>query len=181
MRFLLFTFLSFFLFSSQAELYKWIDKDGETFYSDEPPHDKAQPLVPPPLTTTPAIKYKPKAKAEKQQEKKQEEKQTIYSSFKITSPANNETLHDNAGNITVSFAIKPKLDIKAGHRIAVLVNSQSKIEGSTGLTIGLKNLDRGTHSIKAVIKNKQKKIIKSTNSVTIHIRRFSRLHNKPAP
>ena len=182
MRILFFIILNLLVFSSQAELYKWVDKNGETIYSDEPPHDNAQPLEPPPLVTTPAIKYKPKAKAENQQEKKEKEDiETIYSSFKITSPANDETLRDNAGNITVSLAITPKLDVKAGHSISVLLNSQSKIEGSTGLTIGLKNIDRGTHSIQAIIKNKQKKIIKSTNSVTIHMRRFSKLRNKPAP
>ena len=168
------------LFSSQAELYKWVDKDGETIYSDEPPHDNAQPLVPPPLTTTPAIKYKPKAKAAKQEEKK-EEKETLYSVFTITSPGNNETIRANAGNFTVSLTITPKLNVKAGHSISILLNSQARVEGSTGLTIGLKNIDRGMHSIQAIIKNKQKKIVKSTNAITVHVQRFSKLNKKATP
>jgi len=180
MRLSLFILLSLFLFSTQAELYKWVDKNGETMYSDEPPHDNAQPLVPPALTTTPAIKYKPKAKAETQEDKP-EEKATRYSQFKITSPGHNESLRANAGNITVKLAITPKLDVKAGHTVSILVNSQTRIEGNTGLSVGLKNIDRGTHSIQAIIKNKQKKIIKSSNSITIHLQRFSKLHNKSAP
>jgi len=181
MRYLIFILLRLFLFSAEAELYKWVDKNGETIYSDEPPHDNAQPLVPPALTTTPAIKYKPKAKAETQETKPEEQQATLYTEFKITSPGHNEAIRANAGNITVKLAITPKLDVKAGHTISILVNSQTRIEGNTGLSVGLKNIDRGTHSIQAIIKNKQKKIIKSSNSITIHLQRFSKLHNKPAP
>ena len=177
MKLFLFISLSLFFFSSHAELYKWVDKDGEIVYSDEPPHEGAEPLVPPPLTTTPAIKYKPKAKVETQDE----EKETTYTLFTIKSPAHNETIRNNAGNITLSLAISPELDTKAGHTITILLDSQSKIQGNTGLTVGLKNIDRGAHSIQAVIKNKQKKIIKSTSAVTIHMRRASTLHKKAAP
>lgn len=171
-------FIVFFLlfYPAHAEMYKWVDENGEIIYSDEPPHENATPLNPPPLTTTPAIKYKPEAKPEIKDDKKA----TSYSVFKITSPGNDQVVRDNSGNITVKLAIEPALDTKEGHTITLLVDSQSKIQGSTGLTLGLKNIDRGSHSIQAVIKNKQRKIIKSSNSITVHMRRFSKLH-KPAP
>ncbi|MDH5735184.1 MAG: DUF4124 domain-containing protein [Gammaproteobacteria bacterium] len=177
MKLLLCLVLSLFMFSTHAELYKWVDKNGETFYSDEPPHENAEQLIPPPLTTTPAIKYKPKEKAKP----KEEHAETIYKLFKINSPAQDETIRDNTGNINITLLLEPELDIKNGHTISILVDSQKKIEGSTGLTAGLKNIDRGTHSIQAVIKNKKKKIIKSSNSVTVHVFRQSTAlpqHNK---
>ena len=181
MKLFLFILLSLFFFSSQAELYKWVDENGEIVYSDEPPHENAEPLVPPPLSTTPAFKHKAKAKMKTPVDEKEKEKETLYSLFNITSPVNNEIIRDNAGNFSVSLELSPELDIKAGHTITILVDSQSKIQGNTGLTVGLKNINRGAHAIQAVIKNKQKKIIQSTNSVTIHMRRTSIRHKQATP
>ncbi|MDH5764588.1 MAG: DUF4124 domain-containing protein [Gammaproteobacteria bacterium] len=166
--------LCLFFTSSYAELYKWIDETGETVYSDEPPNDKAEPLVPPPISTTPAVKYTPKAKPEIEEELKE----TSYSVFKIASPTTNQILEDNTGNITVNFKISPALDIKQGHTISLLLDNQKKIEGGTSSSLVLKNIDRGTHSLQALIKNKQRKTLKKSQVVTIHMRRISALHKK---
>ena len=164
MRLLLTIFIFLASINAQAALYKYTDENGEVVYSDEPPYEGAEELVPPPLQTTPAFKTKPKTKPEAKPEEQQQA--TEYTSFKITRPKNEETLRDN---ITIQLAVEPKLNTKAGHYINIFDNGKTILKNSTSLTTTLKYIDRGIHNIKAEIRNKSGELIKSSNTVTIYI------------
>jgi hypothetical protein len=176
MRTLIFIASLIIAFTSQAALYKWVDENGEVIYSDQPPTKDAKELVPPPIMSTPAVKYTPKQKPE---EKTEEEVATTYTEFKITSPAQDETIRDNAGNISLTLSIAPALNTKQGHSISVLVDGKAKLSNSKNLSHTLTYIDRGTHTLKAEIKDAKGSVIKSSNSVTIHLHRVSALHKKP--
>lgn len=169
-------------FSVQAEMYKWVDENGEVVYSDEPPHEGAKPLDPPKITTTPAIKYTPpKPKAEKNPEETEKKTQTRYERFEITSPPHDQPLRNNPGNVTISFALEPGLDTANGHYINLKVDGKARDDKLQSMSVTIPHMDRGTHQLQAEIRNAEGKVIKTSNSVTFHLLRHSRLFNKPAP
>ena len=158
-------------------MYKWVDEAGEVHYSDAPPAKNSKPLDLPPLQTTPAVKYKPKKKTE--EAKPAEEDSYTYKSFSIISPKNDETIRDNAGNMTITLAIEPTLNVEKNHYINILLDNRIKIKKSKQLSTTLTFVDRGTHTIKAELRSASGRLLKTSESITIHMHRFSKLHKKP--
>lgn len=159
------------IFSSSAiaEMYKWVDDNGNVTYSDIPPIKDAKELDPPVLNTMPTVK--PSAKSPESEDEKQ--KETKYTFLKITSPESDATIRSNAGNITVSLNIQPVLNIRQGHYLSILVDGAIAQDNVSSLSTALSNIDRGTHSITASIKNKKGSVLIASKPVTIHIHRAS--------
>ena len=162
--------------SAQAALYKYTDENGEVVYSEEPPYAGAKEFIPPQLQITPAIKIKPKAKPKL--DESVEDESTKYTSFQITSPKNGATFQNNAGNIGIALGINPELDVKAGHYINIFLDDVAIIKNSTNLSAALKHINRGTHNIKAELRDKSGKLILFSNNVIIYVHRHSKLHKK---
>lgn len=163
-------------FSTQAEIYRGVDEEGEIFYSD-----KEQPnaeLIP---TPTPNAISMPKLEAKKPvAEDAEDAEMNPYKSFGIVNPANNTTIRDNAGNISITLSLLPALDTKNNHRITIYLDGQIVISATTELTIQLANIRRGKHTLSAkVIDGKGKQLIRS-NAVTINMKQTSSQHNKPS-
>ncbi len=163
--------------TAQAGLYKYTDENGETIYSDKPPFDGAKEVKLPPIQVTPAVKYTPKPKPEENDTKEDDanHKPTRYSQFKIIQPEKDKAMRNNAGEVTVKLAIKPKLNVKAGHRIDFLLDGRVIKAASKLNTLTIKNMDRGEHRLQARITDKQGKTIKST-ATTFTLLRYSKLH-----
>lgn len=158
-----------------AEIFKTLNPDGSTSYSDvETPGSET--IIPPKLTTAPAVKVTKKI-APKVDET---EKSKPYTSFSIASPKDQAIIIDNSGNVDITIAIEPALQKKFSHSLSILHNGKSIEVGQTTLTAQAKGLDRGAHTFTAQILDKDKKILKTSESITVHIKRHSILHNKPA-
>ena len=160
-------------FSLQAELYKSVDEEGNVTFSDkETPNSEIIPMRMP--TSIPMPKPEPKVEAT---EKAPTE--TSYTKFQIVQPVNNATVRDNSGNVSVSLALTPPLDLASGHKISVSVDGKVVSKGSTSLTTRIPNINRGKHTIKAVVKDKNNKTVISSNTVQFHMKRRSDLHLTP--
>lgn len=171
---LLLLFLAMSTSTAIAELYKWVDEEGNISYSDQPPFRDAEQLTPPGLNTTPAVKA-PKQKTEPVEE---EEAQFKYSYFRITSPEQDATIRNNAGNFTIELGIKPALNTLLGHSISIFLDGKPVQENLLSTSASLQNIDRGSHSVTAVIKDKKGRVLLSSNNVTVHVHRVSILHRK---
>lgn len=156
--------------SVHSEMYKWVDEEGNTNYSDKQPFENASTHITPDINTTPAVK------APKPPIIEETAKQTVYQFFKITSPEHNATIRDNQGNFSISLAIQPALNTAQGHYISVLLDNKLAQDRLTGLGAQFSNVDRGTHQITALIKNKQGKILLRTKNITIYMHRKSVLN-----
>ena len=159
-------------FSTQAEIYRGVDEEGEVFYSDkELPNSE---LIP---TPTPNAIRMPKPEPKKPAAATIEAK--TYKSFSIVSPANDATFKDNAGNLSVKLSIKPDLNVKKGDHIRLSIDNQVVIAKSTTKITQIPNVVRGNHSLKAELVSGSGKTIMSS-SIQFHMKRFSVLH-KPKP
>ncbi len=168
--------LTLVMHSSHAELYKWIDKDGSIIYSDTPPYEGAKQLVPPGLTTTPAVKVEKKKPTTPTSSDDSDDFK--YTGFRIISPKHDQAIRDNQGNIAISLAITPSINLKKGHYVTMTLDGKDIEEKFISASITLKNIDRGSHTLSATLKNKTGQILMSSKPITLHLHRFSTLHNK---
>jgi hypothetical protein len=155
------------------KIYKVIKPDGTVEYTDAPPPDEpatqvevpplntAEPLAPPVDSATRSAEGAPQG----------------YSEFRITRPANDEAIRDNAGNVNIDLRLEPSL--RAGDKIDLYLDGQA-IGGGKATAITLTNIDRGAHSIQAVVKNSAGQVVARSNSVTFTLQRRSAIL-QPAP
>ena len=151
-----------------AQMYKWVDDEGNISYSDQPPFKGAEQLTPPPISTTPAMKVPKKRPVKKP---KEEETSTQYSYFKITDPENDATIRENNGNFSISLGIKPALNTQKGDYIQVLMDGKIVKDKLSGTSVAFTNIDRGAHQISAMIKNKKGRTLKKSQTIIIYLHR----------
>lgn len=158
-------------FSVNAEIYKGTDAEGNVTFSDkETPNSEIIPMPSPntvqmPEAIPPAVEVKVPV--------------TSYTSFRVVRPTTNLTLRENTGNVPVSLELTPDLDTDAGHSIVIYLDGKPVIKGSTALTAQLPNVSRGSHGVKAQVKDKNNKVLMTSNRVIFHMKRLSELHPKP--
>ena len=158
-----------------AEIYTCKNASGETIYTDSPSQcanaeeikvDTLPTLVPAKPVPIPASNRSNNAT----------EDNSSYNELVITSPANDATLRDSQGNLTINFRAAPALQTRQGHKYIVSVNG-AEVYSGTSTIAALKNVDRGTHTIavKIIAADGSTKIAALPVKVTLH--RFSALQN----
>lgn len=153
--------------AAQAQkIYKWTLSNGDIVYSDKPPPaEQAEEVTLEPLQT---IKTAPVPTLPISSAKKDEPKEVGYEEFKVTSPDNDATIRDNGGTVSVSLSLSPGL--QSGHTIEVMMDGSPIGRGaSTSLT--LTDVDRGTHTVQAAVKDADGKVVVRSNSVIFHLKR----------
>ncbi|MBL1293531.1 MAG: DUF4124 domain-containing protein [Thiotrichales bacterium] len=157
-------------------IYQTVGPDGSIVFTDQPSKG-AKEIKLKPITTYNA---KEASGANKKADlglsnDPDPDKSTHYKTFTITGPADDTTLQTGvAGNTTIQSKIDPPLRIKNGHRLSALIDGTQLDYSTSANSIGLRNLERGTHSIRTVIVNERGDIVQlSSNSVTIHVKRAS--------
>ena len=147
-----------------AQVYKWIDEEGNIIYSDQP-HPGAEELknldvqtyrAPRERRLRPDPEPPPPAK---------------YENIDIVSPANDATIRDNTGNVSVSVALTPPLMVARGHRLSFRLDGQAPGEPQTGTSFQFQNVDRGTHTLNVAVVDPSGAVVASSGSVVVHLHR----------
>ncbi len=131
----------FLLSVASADVYKWVDEDGNVHYSDRSPEEGMEQLelpksvvyTPPRLPTTasrPEVKESAAGK---------------YENLAISRPEMNETVHSNEGIVQVEYTLAPGL--KPGDQYRLLLDGKRIQELTTQSAVSLHNVDRGSHTI----------------------------------
>lgn len=181
--------------NAAAAIYKWVGPNGQIIYSDEPrpgakeieiapdpppplpeviaapPVLDAAPLAPLPpgdvtaplQTDTPAPLTVPKPPL------------AGYSQLLIVSPANNQAVRENNGDVGVELALQPDLDIDAGHRITLILDGRQLPVAQISPLFNLANVDRGSHTLQALIINGQGTVLARSDQIIFHLQRVSAL------
>jgi len=155
-----------------AQLYKGVDEEGNTVYTDTP-FEQAKKLQLPGISVVAPTRIARPASAasdDKADVAKGDAKKTVYRQLSIITPQNKQTFWNN-DKLVVSVKVTPALDASAGDRISIKLDGQTVIKASTRLQQTITILDRGEHRIQAAVRNRQGKIIKLSQTVTVHIKR----------
>jgi len=176
MRYLILCF-SLVLFSAHVvaaeKVYKKVNPDGTVEFTDKPSGDAKEI----PVRKTPSIKIKPAPNLNLNTTAGKKQVFT-YDEVVVTAPANDETIRDNTGNISIAGMIRPEVQTGLGHQMRWMMDGKPLEE--TGLAFQLANVDRGTHSVQLQVIDKQGEVVASSQSVTFHLLRYAS-PAKPAP
>lgn len=151
-----------------AAVYKTIDANGNVVYTDEPVGD-AKPVDLPPLSTIPPPRPVQPASTGSAEEASTKN----YEEFGVVTPQQDATLRDNTGNVPVSIALKPSLNVAAGHRIQFYMDGQTQGEPVTSLKTLFENVDRGAHTVAAAVIDASGNELMRTDSVRFYLHRQS--------
>lgn len=174
MRYLVMLLLSaLFCLSASAEVYTYIDKEGNRVFTDQPPRGNAQKLqlapinsqpgspngvrMPPPLyaPTTPALPVGPPA----------------YQLLRIIVPEPDATVRANDGALIVSATSDPAL--LPGHLYRLLLDGKPVGDPGRSPVFPLYNIDRGTHQLSIEIVDTLGRTIEQTPNQPFHMFRVS--------
>jgi hypothetical protein len=147
-------------------VWKWVDKEGVTHYSDRPVagatrvelnvSSRSEPSPPP--SSSDSVQSRPAAGPQ-------------YRTFEISQPRSDETLVNTGGRVTVSILLEPSL--QPGHTLHLYLDGR-RMEGfpENATSYVLNEVPRGTHSAVGVISNRGARVQESA-SVTFHVRQES--------
>lgn len=123
-----------------AEIYKYLDANGNPVFSNQPPEGVAAEKVELPA---PSIVAPPRpTEAAKHKEQPEEIR---YTRLELTGIPDGESLRANNGSFSVDVAIEPEL--RPGHNLRLLLDGQPYGQPSQATRLELNNVDRGEHSL----------------------------------
>lgn len=91
-----------------------------------------------------------------------------YDSLVITEPKAGPVTAHAGGTIFVQTKLTPELDLSVGDRMRIVIDGNTRVDGSTGQRFMISDLPSGTHAIIAIVMRQGKNIFQS-NPVVIHL------------
>lgn len=182
---------------ASAEIYRWTDANGKQAYGDEPPENAraVEPVQLPMLTVAERFKSNPKpseaqaATASSTASVEQESTTPLaavsetnpaandataingYERFSILVPKAGELVRSNSGELNIKLNIQPAL--KKGYGVVIYVDGRQVGETTTD-SVDVTSIERGEHSVFAVLHDDQDNILGNTAAVNFTVARASR-------
>ena len=150
-------------YSATAEIYRWVDKNGNVHYSDEEVDGSEQ------VKLTKGNTFTPVETTTAQPSAQQKIEAPTYTAISITKPSLNETIRDNNGNVAVIIDLAPAL--RSGNSITLFMDDTELLKGKTETGFTLNNVDRGSHTLRASVVDKNGAVLMSSKSIIFHLHR----------
>ena len=159
--------------SSNTKVYKQVGEDGQIEYSDLPSQESTQVILPQIQVNPPAEVIIPAPKegaksAEDPKNPNSDQKQEQVS-IAISSPIDQQFFTSVMTEVPVVFVVQPKLS--PTQKIKLLLDNEPYGEPQNTTNLVLKNLERGTHEIKAMVIDENNQILATSAPVTFQQQR----------
>ena len=150
-----------------AQVYTYIDAEGNRVFTDQPRSNQAQRVELAPSNSMPssAPQYTPAPPAAAPEPSQR------YQVLRILVPQPDATVRDNSGNLIVTVSSEPGL--LPGHSYRLLLDGVEAGQSGRSPVFPLENIDRGTHQLAVEIIDAQGRIIERTPSQPFHLHRMS--------
>ncbi|MBU2157821.1 DUF4124 domain-containing protein [Pseudomonas sp. NPDC079086] len=165
MRNLLFCGLMLLALPAFAQVYTYIDAEGNRVFTDKPRSGDAERVELAPSNSMPTIQTQTAPTVEAPEPSQR------YSLLRILVPQPDATIRDSAGNLIVSINSEPKLFPQHSYRL--LLDGVQVGEAGSSPVFPLENIDRGTHQLAVEIIDLQGRIIERTPTQPFHMLRIS--------
>jgi len=152
-----------------ATVYKWVDENGVTHYSDQP-HAGAQKLE---VDSAQTYSAPPPANAAAAPGKAKTQEGPLYKTCELYRPTNDEVFF-SVSAVTAKLRVDPELRVGDKATIALDGKRLTDIQFAAG-EFNVSPVYRGTHSMLAVVEDLAGNVVCQTPSVTFHIRQPSTL------
>ena len=163
MRAILFTLLSVLCTAAfAATVYKWVDENGVTHYSDQP-HENAQKVT----LAQPQTYKAPKLPAEQPSAAAPPKAPPPYSSCAVAQPANEDTF-PNATSVDAAVVTNP--GVRSGDEVVLLLDG-SRVANfpPSGGTTTINGIDRGSHSLQAIVRDGNGQVVCQSANITFTV------------
>ena len=161
-------------------IYKTVDEHGNTVYTDVPPKegDQSEQVNVVPLNT---IDLSPAEPAKTLNAPANDEQVTgdYYGQLAVASPANDEAVRENAGNVVITAAVNPPL--VPGHRLLLVFDEDPTEIEADNSSFYITNVDRGSHTVAVRVVDRAGNVIKQSSPITFHLQRAAVPPPRPAP
>lgn len=161
-----------------AQIYTWKDANGNTIYSDQP-HPDAKIVELPATNTVQPPAAPSSARSNDSSRSRRASEQTpggYYRVLEIASPADDEAIRNNEGSLSLTVNTDPPLS--SGHLMRVLMDGELREEalagnGQPSQRLNLSGIERGSHTLTAVIYDARGNVLQSSPAITVHLQRTS--------
>lgn len=165
-----------------AQVYKTVDENGNVVYTDRPPKDGSAPMELPELSIVEAPVYEEVARPTGDEVAGEElslrQLRNRYKGFAIISPANEQSLWNPQGLITLAWdAPAPLLE---GMKVRASMDGR-QLATTTDRVIPITDLERGEHVLEAVLVDARNRTVATAKPVTIFIRQPTVNQVQPTP
>lgn len=153
-------------------VYKVFQPDGTVEFTDSPPPGRPAHA----LTLEPLNVFHPDGSLRQGVEPKLHQAKTVYEQLDIIKPGEGESIWGPVGQIDVSLSLSPPL--RNGDKIDILLDGQAVAASGAG-DVTLTDVNIGTHTVQAVVKNSAGKVVVQSAAVTFtkHQGEQHRLYN----
>jgi len=150
-------------FAACADIYKWVDEDGVTHYSDRPSKQGAERAE---LERLQIIEGG--AVRRQNRDKPSAAAPGDTPQLSIDRPRPEETFRASDGSVPAAVSVRPSL--ASGQRLLYRVDGRTVGGGSTKRTrVNVTGLDRGSHTLQVVVVAGEREIARS-EAVTFHLK-----------
>jgi hypothetical protein len=181
---LLLAMLAMPLLASAQSVWKWVDEQGVTHYSDRPMPGATRVELSVGRTGTVAPSPPPPSRSTRRTDRDG----PTYETLAITTPSQGESIVNTGGLVQVNVQLVPSL--RTGHNLQVYFDGQL-LEGSfpNATSYSLMEVPRGEHTLQAVVTDSRGARVQSSDSITFYVQQTSianppvgpALRNPPRP
>lgn len=155
-------------FGASAEVFTYVDAQGNRVYTDQP-RGNAKRV---PLATSNRMASNPTATAPVTRSKQSAEPLLLhYDMLRVLIPEPDATIRSSAGELIVSVTSEPGL--QKGHRYRLLLDGQAVGEPGLSPVFPLSNIDRGSHNLSVEILDAEGRTVEKTANQPFHMQRIS--------
>jgi hypothetical protein len=156
-----------------ATVYKWVDADGVTHYTDQP-HPGAQKIqLQGAQTYSAAAAQRGPSAAAAQAPRRTTTSAPVYSTCELTRPTNDEVFV-NASSVPASVHVDPGL--RSGDRVTVMLDGAPlPVNTPLDTEFVLSSVVRGTHALTTKVEDATGAVVCQSASVIFHVRQPSLL------
>ncbi|WP_043320003.1 DUF4124 domain-containing protein [Microbulbifer sp. HZ11] len=156
--------------SSGGTVYKIVGPDGRVTFSDNPPAgEKAEKVEIGPINVQPLAPKGalPTRKLSPGSEETRAEQGPVK--FAIVSPANDATIPPGQRFIVLEVAMSPVP--RDGYQFFAVIDGQRWSGSSSGTSLDISALERGTHTIRAVLLGADGQPLAQSQTIQVHVKR----------
>ncbi|WP_122317771.1 DUF4124 domain-containing protein [Pseudomonas cichorii] len=158
-----------------AEVYTYIDANGNRVFTDQPHKNAKRVEIPPsnnmtgtpPPRTRQAIPAKPGVKM-----------MFRYQLLRVLAPEPDGTVRSTSGEVIVTVTSEPAL--QPGHGYRLLLDGQPVGQPGRSPVFPLNNIDRGTHQLSVEIVDESGRVLEKTPNQPFHMLRISLAQKRTA-
>ena len=154
---------------ASAQVYTYIDAEGNRVFTDKPRNSNAERVM---LAPSNNVELSQPAPTVRMAPAPAVSKPTVhYQVLRILVPEPDASIHNGSGEMIVTLSSEPGL--LPGHNYRLLLNGQQQGESSRSPVFSLQHIDRGTHQLAAEILDSAGLIVERTPAQPFHMHRMS--------